>query len=57
VIKIAQIITVPRCNTGSSIIFVELRGTRILVKGDFRFYTQPKVGRVNDGWLFPNVPV
>jgi hypothetical protein len=37
--------------------FVELRGTRILTKGDSRFYTQPKVGRVNDGWLLPSVSV
>jgi hypothetical protein len=38
-------ITVPGCSTGSGMIFVELRGTRILTEGDFRFYTQPEVGR------------
>jgi hypothetical protein len=37
--------------------FVELRGTRILIEGDFRFYIQPKVGRVNDGWLLSSVLV
>jgi hypothetical protein len=45
VIEVAQTITVPGCSTGSGMIFVELRGTRILTKGDFRFYTQPEVGR------------
>jgi hypothetical protein len=38
-------ITVPGCSTGSGMIFVELRGTRILTEGDSRFYTQPEVGR------------
>jgi hypothetical protein len=38
-------------------IFVELRGTRILTEGDSRFYTQPEVGRVNGGWLLSSVPV
>jgi hypothetical protein len=42
---------------GSGMMFVELRGTRILTEGDFRFCIQPKVGRVNDGWLFPSVSV
>jgi hypothetical protein len=42
---------------GSGMIFVELRGTRILTEGDSRFYTQPEVGRVNVGWLLPSVPV
>jgi hypothetical protein len=31
-------------------IFVELRGTRILTEGDSRFYTQPEVGR----WVAPS---
>jgi hypothetical protein len=57
VIKVAQIITVTKCNMGSGMIFVKLRGTKILTEGDFRFYTQSKVGRVNGGWLFPNVSV
>jgi hypothetical protein len=50
-------------------IFVKLRGTRILTEGDSRFYTQPEVGRwvasskcANGSfrmcqWLLPNVPV
>jgi hypothetical protein len=38
-------------------IFVELRGTRILTEGDSRFYTQPEVERVNGGWLFSSVPM
>jgi hypothetical protein len=42
---------------GSGMMFVELRGTRILTEGDSRFYTQPKVGRVNGGWLLPSVSV
>jgi hypothetical protein len=42
---------------GSGMMFVELRGTRILTEGDSRFYTQSKVGRVNDGWLLPSVSV
>jgi hypothetical protein len=42
---------------GSGMMFVELRGTRILTKGDSRFYTQPKIGRVNGGWLLPSVSV
>jgi hypothetical protein len=42
---------------GSGMIFVELRGTRILTEGDSRFYTQPEVGRVNGGWLLLSVPV
>jgi hypothetical protein len=40
---------------GSGIMFVKLRGTRILTEGNSRFYTQPKVGRVNDGWLLPSI--
>jgi hypothetical protein len=40
---------------GSGMMFVKLRGTRILTEGDSRFYTQPKVRRVNDGWLLPSV--
>jgi hypothetical protein len=40
---------------GSGMMFVELRGTRILTEEDSRFYVQPKVGRVNDEWLLPNV--
>jgi hypothetical protein len=55
IIEIAQTITVTKCNMGSGIMFVKLRETRILTKGDSRFYIQPKVGRVNDGWLLPNV--
>jgi hypothetical protein len=43
-------ITVPGCSTGSGMIFVELRGTRILTEGDSRFYTQPEVGR----WVAPS---
>jgi hypothetical protein len=57
VIKVAQIITVLGCSTGLGMIFVELRGTRILTEGDSRFYIQPKVGRVNDGWLLLSVLV
>jgi hypothetical protein len=57
VIEVAQTITVPRCSTGSGIIFVKLRKTRILTEGDSRFYIQSKVGRVNDRWLLPNVLV
>jgi hypothetical protein len=57
VIKVAQTITVPECSIRLGIIFVELRGTKILTKGDFRFYTQPEIERVNDGWLLPSVPV
>jgi hypothetical protein len=48
-------ITVTECSMGSGIMFVELRGTRILTEGDFRLYIQPEVGRVNGGWLLPNV--
>jgi hypothetical protein len=55
VIKVAQTITVTECSMGSGIMFVKLRGTRILTKGDSRFYTQPRVRRVNDGWLLPNI--
>jgi hypothetical protein len=40
---------------GSGMMFVELRETRILIEGDSRFYTQPKVRRVNGGWLLPSV--
>jgi hypothetical protein len=40
---------------GSGMMFVELRGTRILTEGDSRFYTQPRVRRVNGGWLLPSV--
>jgi hypothetical protein len=40
---------------GSGMMFVELRETRILTEGDSRFYTQPKVRRVNGGWLLPSV--
>jgi hypothetical protein len=32
-------ITVSGCSTGSGMMFVELRGTRILTEGDSRFYT------------------
>jgi hypothetical protein len=42
---------------GSGMMFVELRGTRILTEGDSRFYIQPKVGRVNGGWLLLSVLV
>jgi hypothetical protein len=38
-------ITVPGGSTGLGMIFVELRGTRILTEGDFRFYTQSEVGQ------------
>jgi hypothetical protein len=55
VIEVAQIITVTGCNMGLGMMFVELRETRILIEGDSRFYIQPRVRRVNDGWLFPNV--
>jgi hypothetical protein len=57
VIEVAQIITVTECNIKLGIMFVKLRGTRILTEGDFRFYIQPKVGRVNGGWLLPSVLV
>jgi hypothetical protein len=40
---------------GSGLMFVELRGTRILTEGDSRFYIQPRVRRVNDGWLLPSI--
>jgi hypothetical protein len=40
---------------GSGMMFVELRGTRILIEGDSRFYIQPRVRRVNGGWLLPSV--
>jgi hypothetical protein len=50
VIKVAQTITVTECSMGLGMMFVKLRETRILIKGDSRFYTQPKVGRVNGGW-------
>jgi hypothetical protein len=50
VIKVAQTITVTGCSMGSGMMFVELRGTRILTEGDSRFYTQPKVGR----WVAPS---
>jgi hypothetical protein len=55
VIKVAQTITVTKCSMGSGMMFVKLRGTRILTKGDSRFYTQPRIRRVNGGWLLPNV--
>jgi hypothetical protein len=55
VIKIAQTITVTKCSMELRMMFVKLRGTRILIKRDFRFYTQPKVGRVNDEWLLPSI--
>jgi hypothetical protein len=42
---------------GSGMMFVELRGIRILIEGDSRFYTQPKIGRVNGGWLLPSISV
>jgi hypothetical protein len=45
VIKVAQTITVTGCSMGLGMMFVELRGTRILIKGDSRFYTQFEVGR------------
>jgi hypothetical protein len=57
VIEVAQTITVPGCSMGSGIIFVGLRGTRILIEEDFRFYIQTEVERVNGGWLLPSVPV
>jgi hypothetical protein len=57
VIVVAQTITVTECSMGSGMMFVKLRGTRILIEGDSRFYTQPKVGRVNGGWLLPSVSV
>jgi hypothetical protein len=57
VIEVAQTITVTGCSMGSGMMFVKLRGTRILTEGDSRFYTQPKVGRVNGGWLLPSVLV
>jgi hypothetical protein len=50
VIKIAQIITVPGCSTGSGMILIKLPETRILIKGDSWFYTQPNVGR----WMAPS---
>jgi hypothetical protein len=50
-------ITVPECSMGSDMMFVELRRTRILTKGNSQFYTQPEVGHVNDGWLLSSVPV
>jgi hypothetical protein len=37
-IKVAQIITVTGCNMGLRMIFVKLRGTKILTERDFRFY-------------------
>jgi hypothetical protein len=43
--KVAQIITVPRCNTGLGMIFVKPRGTKILTEGDSWFYIQPNVGQ------------
>jgi hypothetical protein len=55
VIKVAQIITVTKCNMRSGMMFVKLRETRILIERNSRFYIQPKVRRVNDGWLLPNV--
>jgi hypothetical protein len=55
IIKITQTITITKCNMKSGIMFVKLRETRILTKRDSRFYTQPKVRRVNDGWLLPNI--
>jgi hypothetical protein len=42
---------------GSGMMFVELRGTRILTEGDSRFYIQPQVGRVDGGWLLSSVLV
>jgi hypothetical protein len=42
---------------GLGMMFVELRGIRILTEGDSRIYTQPKVGRVNGEWLLPSVLV
>jgi hypothetical protein len=55
--RVFAAITVMGCSMGLGMMFVELRGTRILTEGDSRFYTQPKVGRVNDGWLLPSVSV
>jgi hypothetical protein len=57
VIKVAQTITVTKCSIRSGMMFIKLRGTRILIEGDSRFYTQPKIRRVNDGWLLPSVSV
>jgi hypothetical protein len=57
IIEVAQTITVTECNVGSGMMFVKLRGTRILTEEDSRFYIQPKVGRVNNGWLFSSVSV
>jgi hypothetical protein len=50
-------ITVTGCSMGSGMMFVELRGTRILTEGDSRLYIQPEIGRVNGGWLLPSVSV
>jgi hypothetical protein len=55
VIEVAQTIAVTGCSIGLGIMFVELRGTRILIKEDSRFYIQSKVGRVNGGWLLSSV--
>jgi hypothetical protein len=55
VIKVAQIITITKCNIRSGIMFVKLRETRILTERDSRFYTQFRVRRVNDRWPLPNV--
>jgi hypothetical protein len=55
VIEVAQTITITECSMGLGMMFVKLRGTRILTEGDFRFYIQPKIRRVNDGWLFSSV--
>jgi hypothetical protein len=37
--------------------FFELRRTRILTERNSRFYTQPEIGRVNDKWLLPSMPM
>jgi hypothetical protein len=54
-IEVAQTITVTGCSMGLGMMFVKLRGTRILIKENSRFYIQPKIRRVNDGWLFSSV--
>jgi hypothetical protein len=56
-LDLCETITVTGCSMGSGMMFVKLRGTRILTEGDSRFYTQPKVGRVNGGWLLSSVLV
>jgi hypothetical protein len=55
VIELAQTITGTGCSMGSGMMFVELRGTKILIEGDSRFYIQSRVRRVNGGWLLPSV--